>query len=125
MERTLIIDIKALSWNALARKNHWIFTKIANEFKLATVIALRKAKFEPICHDEYPLAISFHSRWKQRRRHDIDSCYAKAVIDQLTLSKIIVDDSLEYIKQVTFTGETGAERDEIILTFRSQFQISF
>lgn len=117
-DRILVINIKPLSWNALARKNHWIFTKIANEFKLATWQAIKESKFKPLRCDEYPLAISFHSRWKYRKRHDIDSSYGKAIFDQLTISKIIVDDSLEYIKSVTFTGETGADKDEIILTMR-------
>lgn len=110
----LTIPIKCVSYNQLLRKNHWKVSALANSFKEATLEAIQKAKFAPVSHSSYPVAISFHASWKQARRHDIDSLYAaKPIIDQLVTSKILVDDSLKYVKSVTYTGEIGAERDEI------------
>lgn len=50
-------------------------------------------------------------------RHDIDSLFsAKPVMDVLVTRKIIPDDNLSYVSQVTFTGEIGADRDELVVT---------
>lgn len=116
---TFTINIKPISWNELIRKNHWIVTKISNEFKYATLEAIQKAKIKPFRRDRLPVNIHIMCRWKYKKKHDIDAVFAKAAVDQLVISKILPDDSLEYVRSVTYTGAIGCEKDEIVITIES------
>lgn len=107
-----IIPLKPISWNVLARKNHWLYTKVFNEWKQATWAAVKEAKLEK-CRFSTPALIVIICRWKQRRRHDIDSIVAKPVIDALVGMGILEDDSLEYVFEVRYEGQTGAKADEM------------
>jgi len=107
------IELKPISWNVLARKNHWKYPEIFNDWKTMVsyaIYATKKTKFKN------PVNIAIHAKWKEKRRHDIDSLMIKPVIDQLVTEGILMDDSLEYVQSVTFTGEIGAKVDELIVT---------
>ena len=109
----ITIPYKPISWNVLARQNHWKYTKMFNEMKQMTWYAIRAGKKEVFTS---PVHIYVHARWKQKRRHDIDSLCFKPILDQIVADGILKDDSIEYVKSVTYTGETGADKDEIIVT---------
>ncbi len=65
-----------------------------------------------------PVELCIHARWKENRRHDIDSLYAKAIIDQMVVDKIIPDDNLNIVQRVSFTGETGQDTDEVCVLIK-------
>jgi len=109
------IPYKAISWNVLARQNHWKYTRIFNEMKQSTWYAIRAGKKEVFTE---PVEIHFHARWKQKRRHDVDSLVLKPVLDQIVTDGILKDDSIEYVRSVTYTGETGADKDEIVIEIK-------
>ena len=64
---------------------------------------------------KFPVKIHVHARWKEKRKHDIDSLLFKPILDQIVSSGILPDDSLEYVESVTFSGETGTGKDEMIV----------
>jgi hypothetical protein len=108
------IPLKCISWNKIAAKNRWTYMKIKDEWQQATFYAIKQAKLTPVTI--FPIKLMFRAMWKQKRVHDVDSLYAKATVDTLVFAKIIPDDSLQYLSIVTFTGETGADRDGLIVT---------
>ncbi len=114
MSRSFIIPIKCVPWNQVATKSYWVYSKIGNDMKLATLYALKASKLPVVSH--YPVTMHYHIKWKQKRRHDLDSLFLKHANDQIVASGILIDDSLEYVSKVIYTGETGADRDEIIVT---------
>lgn len=109
----IVIPIKPISWNAIACKHFRVYSKIMNSWRWFTLEALSKVKKEKFT---YPVSIHFHAKWKMKKVHDIDDLYGKAVVDQLVASGFLVDDSLEYVRSVTYTGEIGADKDEMIVT---------
>lgn len=117
MLQTFTISAKALSWNKLCTAHWRVYSRLANEWKYLALEAIQKAKIKPCT--VFPIEVSIHCKWKAKRVHDIDSLYCKAICDQLVASKIIPDDSLEYIDRVAFSGETGCKKDEVIVTLTS------
>lgn len=111
---TFAIDIKVLSWNSIACKHWLVYKAAADEAKQVTMIAIRNAKLKPI--KEFPVSIHFHAKWKNSNKRDVDALYCKAILDQLVTSGILPDDSLEYVKQVTYSGEIKSDKDELIVT---------
>jgi hypothetical protein len=114
-QNSLHIQLKPISWNVLARKNHWIFTSTFDEWKQATFKAARAAKMLPA---PGPCTVHVHAKWKWKKRHDIDALCTKPVFDQLVAMGIFPDDNLGFIKAVTFTGEIGADEDALILEYK-------
>ena len=51
---------------------------------------------------------------KRKRLADPDGISAKAVLDGITKAGILVDDSAEYVKEVTFSQEKSKEEETII-----------
>lgn len=115
--QTFVIHAKAISWNSVACKHWRVYSKLANEWKMITLAALNKAKVKPCT--VFPIEISVHCKWKSKKIHDIDSLFTKSIVDQLKASKIIPDDSLEYVDKISFGGEVGAKSDEIIVVLTS------
>jgi Holliday junction resolvase RusA-like endonuclease len=109
----LKIELKPISWNVLARKNHWKYTEIFNEWKMATLAALNRWErgHGKVGLIEVPVNARYHASWKANRRHDIDSLCIKPVQDFLVERGILADDDLKHVKMVSFTGETGAVED--------------
>jgi len=114
MRQEIIIPLKPISYNSLIRKNHWAITKIADEWKEAVFFKCKAMGLKPVI--TYPAQLSIVANWKSRRRHDIDSLYVKAAIDALVLAGILEDDDLFHVNSVSTTGNTGMEKDELILT---------
>ena len=108
------IYLKPLSWNVLARKNHWIYTKIFNEWKQATWIAATEAKIKPH-HD--PVKLHVLASWKGKRRHDIDNIILKPVIDQLVSMGVFLDDRIGCIDEITIRGVVNAKEDCLKIGF--------
>lgn len=117
MFQSFTIRAKAISWNKLCTAHWRVYSRTANEWKYLTIEAIQKAKIAPCT--VFPIEVSIHCKWKAKRVHDIDSVYIKFLCDQLKASKIIPDDSLEYIDRVAFSGETGCKKDEVIITLTS------
>jgi len=111
----ITIPLKPISWNKIATKSYWVYSNLSNEWKKATMSALTKVKKEKFT---VPVSIHMHARWKMKKVHDIDDLFGKAIVDQLVTDGILKDDSLEYVKSVTYTGETGADKDEIIVEIK-------
>ena len=110
---TILVPYKPLSWNVLARKNHWTYTRTFKEMAEATKYGERKGTMP-----KPPVDIVVTCLWKGKRRHDIDSIVFKPILDQLVRDGLLPDDSLEYVRSVTYRGETGCDHDgyEIIIT---------
>lgn len=111
------IHKKPISWNLLARKSHWTYKKIADEWKEATFYAIKSQHIQPI--RTFPVTITIVARWKFKKRHDIDALFAKSVLDTLVTSGVLPDDSLEYVSSVSYEGETGAKEDSMEITIHS------
>lgn len=112
---TFTIQTKAIPWNQLVRKNHWTVSRIFNELREATHYA--SLSIPPMLG---PLELSFHFKWKEQRRHDLDSVCVKPIIDQLVDDGLIIgDDDLTHVIKVSFTGEVGAAKDEIVVSLKS------
>lgn len=114
---TVRIPLKPISWNVLARKHYWEYVRTFDEWKRAvraSAGAMRDgAEERPLI---FPVKVTFHCRWKQKRRHDVDSVVAKPVLDELVAMGILPDDSLAYVREASFTGEVGADADEMVVT---------
>ena len=104
------IPFKMPSWNIVARKNHWEYTKIFNELKTITkaYLPLHQGAIK-----SFPVNIHVHCRWRLSHRRDVDAVLFKPMLDQLVTSKILPDDSTQYVGSVTYTGEIGADSDSI------------
>lgn len=76
-----------------------------------------EAKIQKLKPFTKPVKVTVHCSWEWNRRHDIDSVLVKPVLDALVESGYLVDDNLNYVRSVTFTGETGAESDGMVLSF--------
>lgn len=63
-----------------------------------------------------PITIHIHSI--RKRATDADGVSAKAVIDGLVHAGLIIDDSLEYVKEVSYSQEKG-KKEETIIEIRS------
>ncbi len=109
------IPVKPISWNVLARKNHWLYTKVFDEWKRATWAAVEEGRLRGI-RFKGPVVISVECHWVQHRRHDVDSVVAKPVIDALVDMRVIPDDSLEFVREVRYSGQVGAGKDEMTVT---------
>ena len=59
-----------------------------------------------------PVNISIHSI--RKRRTDADGVSAKYAIDSLVKAGILVDDSPQYVKSVTYSQEKGSPEETII-----------
>lgn len=115
MLQSFTIPAITVSWNILARQNRWKYKTINDEWHKLAAYAILRARIKPVT--AFPVHVHFHARWKKKMRHDIDSLFsAKPVMDVLVTRKIIPDDNLSYVSQVTFTGEIGADRDELVVT---------
>ena len=110
----IIIPCKIIPWNQLIGKHWSVVKRVKDELAKATLAELIKNKIKP--HKTFPCTVHFHIRWKEKRRHDIDSVCVKHALDQIIRMEIVPDDSLEYIERVIYTGETGCERDEVEIT---------
>ena len=115
--QTFIIEDKIESWNALIGKHFRSVDKIKSYWKMLTIGALNKYKILPV--REFPCEVSIHCKFKHKTKRDIDSLYVKSIIDQIVSSKILPDDNLEFIDKVSFSGETGAKKDQVIVTICS------
>lgn len=115
--QSFTIKEKPLSWNTVARKHYRVYQKLFNAWKQYTFYAVKEAGIEKI--QSYPVSISVHCRWKQKRVHDIDSILYKPIQDQLVSMGILTDDSLQFVDSVAYTGEIGAKNDEMIVTICS------
>lgn len=120
MSMRIVIPIKPISWNRLAAKNRWVYKSIKDEWQKATFDAVMEQWDGQT--PETPCRIRIEAHWKQKRLHDITDLYAKAVIDAIVKMKIIPDDSLQYVKEITVTGKVGCMNDEMIIEF---FDLSF
>ena len=113
MRQTFTIDMKAVSWNTLARKNHWTFSKVFHAWAEATYEAVKAARIVPVT--QYPISIEVEAHWRHKRRHDVSNIVLKPIEDQLVTMGILKDDSLEYVTSVSFRGKTGCPRDELVV----------
>lgn len=113
------IPLKPVSWNALVRKHYRTVTKLADEWKVATLYAVKEAKIKPFPSDALPIHISFTASWKGKRRHDIDSLYVKAVVDQLVAMRILPDDNCSIVRSVMVTGRNGQKADSLLVEIQS------
>lgn len=59
-----------------------------------------------------PVSIHIHS--KRKRLVDIDGISAKAIIDGIVHSGLLVDDSPAYVKEVSYSQETSSEEETIV-----------
>lgn len=107
------IPLKPISYNQLLRKHYRVVGALANEWKEATMYALKAARVVPFDALAYPLRVECAASWKQNRTHDIDSLYIKPVLDQLKRSGIIPDDSIRFVASVTCTGATKQKTDSL------------
>jgi Holliday junction resolvase RusA-like endonuclease len=112
----LILDIpmRAVSWNTLARKSHWLYTAAFKDMKENTLYVLRMhGRIRPF---EKPVSISVHASWKGKRRHDASNIVLKPIEDLLVSEGILKDDDLTHVRSVTFTGENGCGEDRLRVT---------
>lgn len=110
----LRLKLKPISWNVLSRKHYRAYMRVFWDWKMATNVAIRESSATKKVVS-FPVDILVHARWRQKRRHDIDSLVVKPIIDQIVSSGILPDDSIKFVRSVSFTGETGAEWDEMII----------
>lgn len=59
-----------------------------------------------------PVSIHIHS--KRKRLVDIDGISAKAIIDGIVHSGLLIDDSPAHVKEVTYTQETSQDEETIV-----------
>lgn len=108
---TIIIQAKIPSWNALARKHYRVVMAIYKTLSEATGWATISQKVKPI--KEYPVELEFHAKWKKNYRRDIDQLCVKPITDTLVATGILKDDDISHVARCVFTGEIGAEEDEL------------
>lgn len=111
----LILDIKPVSWNTLARKSYWTYKRVFDELKEVTFQAVREQKIR-----KYTCSIELYvnAGWKEKRRHDIDNIVLKPILDQLVEMEIIEDDSSKFIRHIHITGNNEQSQDSLVLEFR-------
>lgn len=106
------IPIRAVSWNVLARKSHWTYTRVFKELQEATLYALREARPVAVTPPVRLIATAF---WRGKRKRDISNIVLKPIEDMLVQLKILPDDSCDIITEVVLRGEIGAKEDMLIL----------
>lgn len=111
------IACKAVPLNQLLNKHWTVVKKAKDELAQATWISLLQGKFKPLT--VFPVTLCLHLKWKQRRRHDLDAVLTKQILDQMVRQGLLPDDNLKYVGEVRITGETGADRDEIIVEIKN------
>jgi len=114
MRFVLTVPIKPISWNTLARQNHWKFSKVFHGLKDVAKLALLetwadKPKFTK------PVTVRVNAHWKGGRRHDVDNVVVKPLLDLLVEERILEDDDSRCVRSVTLTGETGCDKDEYVI----------
>lgn len=112
-KQLFIVDIKLKSWNEIACKHWRVYKAAADEAKQATWVALNNYGIKPCTG---PVELHVHAKWRGNRRRDIDAVYAKGIVDQMVTDKILPDDNLNIVTSVLYTGETGANKNEVIVT---------
>lgn len=105
------IPIKPTSWNALARKNKWVYKNHSDFWKKVTLYAARKHR--PKKPYEGKVSLVFEAGWRTKRAHDCDNIFAKPIIDMLKADGFFVDDDTRYIPEVVLRGSTDQKEDSL------------
>jgi Holliday junction resolvase RusA-like endonuclease len=109
MHQTFVIQANPNSWNVLIGQHHRVYMEVRDFWKQLTSQALRKFKIKPV--QKFPCTLVVHCRFPTDQRRDIDSLYAKAIVDTLVKEKILPDDNLKYLNRVMYSGELGTGKD--------------
>ncbi len=111
---SFVILTKPVSWNVLARKNHWTVTSMFQQLAQATLAGARLLR--PIDPAHFPVEVVYRAEWMHKRRHDIDSLIVKPLQDELVRLHVFPDDSTPYVGRVSFEGQTGCGKDRYVVT---------
>ena len=79
---------------------------------LEQVISDAPLATEKVTRFDTPVRVHFHSI--RKRLADVDGISGKAVLDGIVIAGVLADDSPEFVKQVTYSQEKGAEEKTII-----------
>lgn len=112
MDQTFIIPAKADSWNVLARKHYRVYMTVCQYWHLMTQQAIRNTKIKAV--KKFPCQLKIHCKFKTNKSRDIDSIFAKAMVDTLVSEGILPDDNLKYLNGVNYTGELGTQEKDVI-----------
>lgn len=99
MIHKLTIDYKFINLNETinySRRNKYLANKIKKEEM--EVVRLSTIGMKKIT--EYPVKITFNWHIKNKAR-DLDNCIPKNIIDALVASKVLINDSVKYINEIT------------------------
>jgi len=111
---TFTLPAKAVSWNTLARKNHWYYTKAFDYWKDLTLGMANALK--PKAPYNGPVRLIFEARWKGKRAHDADNILVKPIVDQLKDMGFFIDDNTFFIPEVVLRGSNCCNKDELVVT---------
>ena len=100
------LDLRATSWNTLARKSHWVYTQVFDEWKQATWAAIVENKIQPI---KGPVDITVTAFFNDKRAHDSDNICIKPLLDQLVTDGILEGDHLDIVRSVTLKARRGSK----------------
>ena len=93
------INYKFLSLNETINKSRTNVYMANNcKKKEMELVSYYIRNIEPIT--EYPVKITFNWHIKNKAR-DLDNCIPKNIIDALVASKILINDSVKYINEIT------------------------
>ncbi|MCG3203945.1 MAG: hypothetical protein KCHDKBKB_00622 [Elusimicrobia bacterium] len=105
IQQIILDNHKTISWNKLYSQNHWIYRKkLAEEIHTLIWIATKQQKIKPV------KTCSIVLEAYKTRTIDPDNICAKLYIDGLKESKIIIDDTPQYIYSVV-TKSIKAKED--------------
>lgn len=110
MTQTLTINDALPSWNELWKGVHWSKRKrITDAWHNMVFFGVKEAKLKPMKR----VRITFIRI--APRVIDSDNIIAKPCLDALVLSGILVNDTPEYVTEVTLRSEKGKKKQTIII----------
>jgi Holliday junction resolvase RusA-like endonuclease len=113
----IVIPLKPQSWNVLVRKHYRVVQNFKDQWHQNVQYQVLKNKIKPVT--QYPVTLFIEAHWMQKRRHDIDALCTKFAVDALVNLGILVDDDITHVNKVVFTGMTGCETDELVITIKN------
>lgn len=108
MTEIIIILPEKLSTNRIYRMHHIPKNKFQQDVNMAVLVAVRKQKIKAV--KKYPIICTYVFYVTGKTLDVLNTAgMAKAIEDGLRYAKILKDDSLKYIKQITLLEERSSE----------------